>query len=100
MTQPSIPRPREKKPGERRPLPVRRPSFSIWYVLGLLLLLAVAQTWLLNPSGRQIPYSEFKTLVRSNQVVEATVGDQTITGRLREAQDEQRLHTCLDAAWR
>jgi len=93
LTQPSIPRPREKKPGERRPLPVRRPSFSIWYVLGLLLLLAVAQTWLLNPSGRQIPYSEFKTLVRSNQVVEATVGDQTITGRLREAQGQGRQRT-------
>ena len=93
MTQPSIPRPREKKPGERRQLPVRRPSFSIWYVLGLLLLLAVAQTWLLNPSGRQIPYSEFKTLVRSNQVVEATVGDQTITGRLREAQGQGRQRT-------
>jgi len=93
LTQPSIPRPREKKPGERRQLPVRRPSFSIWYVLGLLLLLAVAQTWLLNPSGRQIPYSEFKTLVRSNQVVEATVGDQTITGRLREAQGQGRQRT-------
>ena len=93
MTQPSIPRPREKKPGDRRQLPVRRPSFSIWYVLGLLLLLAVAQTWLLNPSGRQIPYSEFKTLLRSNQVVEATVGDQTITGRLREAQGQGRQRT-------
>jgi cell division protease FtsH len=91
--QPTIPRPREKKPGERRPLPVRRPSFSIWYVLGLLLLLAVAQTWLLNPSGRQIPYSEFKSLVRSNQVVEVTVGDQTISGRLREAQGQGRQRT-------
>ena len=92
-TQPSVPRPRESKPGERRPLPVRRPSFSIWYVLGLLLLLAVAQTWLLNPSGRQIPYSEFKSLVRSNQVVEVTVGDQTISGRLREAQGQGRQRT-------
>jgi cell division protease FtsH len=88
-----VPRPRERKPGERRQLPVRRPSFSIWYVLGLLLLLAVAQTWLLNPSGRQIPYSEFKSLVRSNQAVEVTVGDQTISGRLREAQGQGRQRT-------
>jgi cell division protease FtsH len=92
-TKPSVPRPRERKPGERRPLPVRRPSFSIWYVLGLLLLLAVAQTWLLNPSGRQIPYSEFKSLLRSNQVVEVTVGDQTVSGRLREAQGQGRQRT-------
>jgi cell division protease FtsH len=72
---------------------VRRPSFSIWYVLGLLLVLAVAQTWLLNPSGRQIPYSEFKSLVRSKQVVEVTVGDQTISGRLRDAQGQGRQRT-------
>ncbi len=62
-------------------------------MLGLLLLLAVAQTWLLNPSGRQIPYSEFKSLVRSNQAVEVTVGDQTISGRLREAQGQGRQRT-------
>jgi cell division protease FtsH len=92
-TQPSVPRPRDRKPGERRSLPVRRPSFSIWYVLGLLLLLAIAQTWLLNPSGRQIPYSEFKALVRTNQVVEVTVGDQSVTGRLREAQGQGRQRT-------
>jgi cell division protease FtsH len=88
-----VPRPRDRKPGERRPLQIRRPSFSIWYVLGLLLLLAIAQTWLLNPSGRQIPYSEFKSLVRGNQVVEVTVGDQTITGRLREPQGQGRQRT-------
>ncbi len=62
-------------------------------MLGLLLVLAVAQTWLLNPSGRQIPYSEFKSLVRNKQVVEVTVGDQTISGRLREAQGQGRQRT-------
>ncbi len=62
-------------------------------MLGLLLVLAVAQTWLLNPSGRQIPYSEFKSLVRSKQVVEVTVGDQTISGRLRDAQGQGRQRT-------
>jgi cell division protease FtsH len=89
-TQPSVPRPRERKPGERRPLPSQRPVFSIWYVLGLLFLLAVAQAWFLTPAGRQIPYSEFKAAVRSGQVVEVTVGDQAISGRLREPQGEGR----------
>ncbi len=89
-TQPSVPRPRERKPGERRSLPPQRPAFSIWYVLGLLFLLAVAQAWFLTPSGRQVPYSEFKAAVRSGQVVEVMVGDQAISGRLREPQGEGR----------
>ena len=77
------------------PLSSQRPAFSIWYVLGLLLLLALAQAWFLTPAGRQIPYSEFKTLVRSGQVVEATVGDQTINGKLREPQGEGRQRSDL-----
>jgi cell division protease FtsH len=89
-TQPSVPRPRERKPGERRPLPPQRPAFSIWYVLGLLFLLAVAQAWFLTPAGRQVPYSEFKAAVRSGQVVEVMVGDQAISGRLRGPQGEGR----------
>src|SRR5262245_8193037 len=87
--------PRDRKPGERRTLSQQRPTFSIWYVLGLLLLLALAQAWFLTPAGRQIPYSEFKTLVRNNQVLEATVSDQTINGKLREAQGEGRQRTDL-----
>jgi cell division protease FtsH len=85
--------PRDRKPGERRTLGSARPTFSIWYVLGLLLLLAVLQAWFLAPSGRQITYSEFKALVRSGQVVEATVSDQNVTGKLREAQGEGRQRT-------
>ena len=84
---------RERKPGERRTLGNSRPTFSIWYVLGLLVVLAILQAWFLAPAGRQITYSEFKSLVRSGQVVEATVSDQTINGKLREAQGEGRQRT-------
>jgi cell division protease FtsH len=87
--------PRDRKPGDRRTLSPQRPAFSIWYVLGLLLLLALAQAWFLTPAGRQIPYSEFKTLVRNGQVVEATVGDQTINGKLREPQGDGRQRSDL-----
>jgi cell division protease FtsH len=86
---------RDRKPGDRRTLSSQRPAFSIWYVLGLLLLLALAQAWFLTPAGRQVPYSEFKTLVRNGQVVEATVGDQTINGKLREPQGEGRQRSDL-----
>src|SRR6185503_9949925 len=73
--------PRDKRPGERRSLPrPGRPGGAIWYVLGLLMLMALAQAYFLAPSGRQISYSEFKQAVRGGQVAEVMVGEQTIRG--------------------
>jgi cell division protease FtsH len=52
-------------------------------VLGALLLLAIGQAYFLTPGGRQIPYSEFKAMVRSGQVAEVAVGDTHIRGVLK-----------------
>ena len=50
--------PRDKRQGERRTLgrPIR-PGGAIWYVLALLMLMALAQAYFLAPAGRQISYS-------------------------------------------
>src|SRR6266550_4495619 len=73
--------PRDKRAGgERRSLGPTRPGSAVWYILGLLFLLALAQAWFIAPAGRQISYSEFKQAVRSGQVAEVFVGDQTIRG--------------------
>jgi cell division protease FtsH len=80
--------PRDRKPGERRPL--GRPTFSIWWVLGTLLLLAIVQAWFLAPAGQSIPYSEFKALMRGGQVAEVTVGDTIVSGRLKQPRGEGR----------
>jgi cell division protease FtsH len=72
--------PRDKRPGERRSLLPGRPGGAVWYILGLLFLLALAQAWFMAPAGQQIPYSEFKQAVRSGQVAEVFVGDQSIRG--------------------
>ena len=73
--------PRDKRPGERRSLPrPGRPGGAVWYVLGFLMLMALAQAWFLAPAGRQISYSEFKAAVRGGQVAEVVVGEQTIRG--------------------
>jgi len=84
--------PRDKKPGERRSL-TPRPTFSIWWVLAMLLLLAVVQAWFLAPAGPSIPYSEFKTLVRNNQIAEVSVSEQTISGKLKQPRGEGRRAT-------
>ncbi|MGE3276256.1 MAG: ATP-dependent zinc metalloprotease FtsH [Vicinamibacterales bacterium] len=55
--------------------------------MGALFVLAILQAYMLTPGGQQIPYSEFKNLVRTGQVAEVTVGDTTITGQLKKADD-------------
>ena len=72
--------PRDKRPGDRRSLTSGRPAGAVWYILGLLFLLALAQAWFMAPAGRQVSYSEFKQAVRSGQVAEVFVGDQSIRG--------------------
>jgi cell division protease FtsH len=73
--------------GERRgqrPLG-QRPSSTLWYGLAFLLLLGVAQMYYLAPSGRSIPYSDFKSQLKNGDVAEVTVGDQIIRGTLKQA---------------
>src|SRR2546427_4140212 len=73
--------PRDKRAGsDRRSLAPGRPGGAVWYILGLLFLLALAQAWFMAPAGRQVSYSEFKQAVRAGQVAEVFVGDQTIRG--------------------
>jgi cell division protease FtsH len=86
--------PRDRRPGERRTLgPGGRPGGAIWYVLGFLLLMTLAQAWFMAPAGRQIPYSEFKQLVRGGQVAEVTVGEQSIHGQLKREVNNTRSFT-------
>jgi cell division protease FtsH len=63
---------------------VTRPGSSLWYALGFVLLLGLAQMYFLTPGGRPLPYSEFKTLLKNGQIVEVTVGEQTIRGALKD----------------
>src|SRR3954466_1671038 len=73
--------PRDKRPGERRTLGTGgRPGGAVWYVLGFLLLFGIAQTWFMIPTGKQISYSDFKDAIRTSQVAEVYVGEQTIRG--------------------
>jgi cell division protease FtsH len=73
--------PRDKRTGDRRSLSTSgRPGGAVWYVLGFLMLMALAQAWFLAPSGRTVSYSDFKQAVRGGQVAEVHVGEQTIRG--------------------
>src|SRR5215813_4611866 len=67
----------------QRPLTTRQSS-PLWYGLAFLILLGVAQMYYLTPGGRQIPYSEFKSLLKNGQVAEVSIADQAIRGTLKQ----------------
>jgi cell division protease FtsH len=84
------PRPRVPNPrGERRAIP-RRSGGTVWYGLAFLLLLALVQSYFLVRTGRQIPYSEFKSLLKDGKVAEAIVSEQTIRGTLKTLDANKR----------
>jgi cell division protease FtsH len=58
---------------------------ALWWVLGVLTLLAIGQAYFLAPAGRQVSYSEFKGFVRGGLVAEVQVGDTIIHGTLKKA---------------
>jgi cell division protease FtsH len=74
---------RNRRNGERRITP--RPGGSaIWYALGFLLLLALAQAFFSQiQGGETISYSDFKQDVYQNKVQEVTLSDDHVRGTLK-----------------
>jgi cell division protease FtsH len=66
--------------------PRRRLRAALPYVLAMLLLLGLAYSLVLRPTGVDISYSEFKQLAGRGQVTEVVLRDSEIRGRLRDAQ--------------
>jgi cell division protease FtsH len=75
-------------PGGNKRTTSTRPT-AIWWVLGALFILALGQAYLLTPGGRQISYSDFKNLVRTNEVAEVIVGETTIQGQFKKGQGDK-----------
>ena len=55
---------------------------SIWYFVGVFLLLMVLQNYVFAPRVNTLSYAEFKTLVEKGKVSDVAIGAQLITGRL------------------
>src|SRR3954471_1828904 len=75
-----------RRKGDRR-LPARPPAGSaMWYVLGLLLVLALGQAFFFSlQTGETVPYSTFKQLVRDGKVQEVAVAEDRVHGTLKDA---------------
>src|SRR5690349_3188219 len=85
------PRAQNRRTGERRTPPRTAPGGAVWYVLGFLLLLAIAQAFFQQvQNGERISYSDFKVLVREGKVQEVTLSDDLVRGTLKPASGEPR----------
>jgi cell division protease FtsH len=90
MADTSKPPAKSRRPNERRTGPRAAPGGAVWYVLGFLLLLALAQAFFVQlQTGETIPYSEFKTLVRDGKVQEVTLSDDRVHGTLKPVGGER-----------
>jgi cell division protease FtsH len=84
MPEPQRPPNRNRRISERRVGPRPGAGTAMWYVLGILLLLALGNAFIFKMQGGDtISYSDFKNLVRQNRVQEVTIGEDRITGKLR-----------------
>jgi cell division protease FtsH len=83
-----VPNPRSKRPGQERRLPPRPGQASaLWYVLGFLLLLAIAQAvFFSTQQGETITYSEFKHNLRAGRVQDVTIGVDMVRGQFKVEQ--------------
>jgi cell division protease FtsH len=60
----------------------KKQQFSIWYLFAAFLLIVALQDYLAPPHVDNLPYSDFKSFLRSGKISEVALGDAVITGTL------------------
>ena len=60
----------------------KKQQFSIWYFFAALLLIVALQDYLAPPHVDNLPYSDFKSFLRSGKITEVALGEAVITGTL------------------
>src|SRR3989454_1770279 len=74
------------KPSKRNPLEWR--SFPYWYLL-LMLILLWAWQGAMQFTVKEIPYSDFKSYLRRDEVVEAEVHETSLRGKIKPQADQK-----------
>jgi len=57
-------------------------QFSIWYFVAVVLIVIAFQNFYVQRHVETLAYSEFKSTVKAGKVIEATVNEATVTGKL------------------
>jgi cell division protease FtsH len=81
----------QKKSPDKNALPPKA-HFSIWYILIAFMAMYYMQQYFYSGKVETIPYSQFKQYVAQGNVVNLTIGPESISGKLR-GESEQKFTT-------
>ena len=71
----------------------RKQQWTLWYIFAAFLgVLLIQQFWTTYRQVETIPYSQFEQLVADGKVAQVTIGQDTITGALKEPTAEGRSY--------
>src|SRR3954470_1264290 len=87
---------KSRRAGDRRLPPRTGPGSATWYVLGLLLLLALGQAFFFSlQAGETISYSTFKQYVRDGKIQEVAVAEDRVHGTLKDPSAKPRAFSAV-----
>ena len=66
----------------------KKTHFSIWYFVLAMIILMAFQTYFLTDQIGQIPYNEFKKLLKTNKLTDIVIYEDIITGKVRTGEIE------------
>ena len=66
----------------------KKTHFSIWYFVLAMIILMAFQTYFLSDQVGQIPYNEFKKLLKSNKLTDIVIYEDIITGKVKTGEIE------------
>jgi cell division protease FtsH len=66
----------------------KKTHFSIWYFVGAMIILMAFQTYFLSEQVGQIPYNEFKRLLKADKLSDLTIYEDVISGKVRAGEVE------------
>jgi cell division protease FtsH len=66
----------------------KKTHFSIWYFVLAMIILMAFQTYFLADQVGQIPYNEFKKLLKSNKLSDIVIYEDLISGKVRASEIE------------
>ncbi len=61
----------------------KKQQFSLWYFIGVFLVMLAIQDFLRAPHVGNLPYSDFKVLLKAGKIDNVTVRERVVTGQLK-----------------
>ncbi|MFH0789594.1 MAG: ATP-dependent zinc metalloprotease FtsH [Pseudomonadota bacterium] len=66
----------------------KKTHFSIWYFVAAMVVLMAFQTYFLADQVGQVPYNEFKKLMKANKLTDIVIYDDLISGKVKAGEIE------------